>query len=641
MNRKQRRAQGRPGNQGKTAGKPSLVAGWLSAALAHQGAGRTAEAERVCRHILSVDPGHAQTLHLLGLVEHQRGRSDDAIELIRAAIARDGRDPAFHHNLGNVLRARDRRPEATRCYERALALAPGSVDTLYNLGNTYQELGQLERAIASFERALRLRPDAIELHNNLGTALQDLGRLDEAVACYRRALTLQPDAVETLDNLGSALRAQGQPDEAQACYERALALRPNRIESLIGLGLVSRDRGRLEDAAAHYEQALASAPDDPATHNNLGVVLVDLDRPVEATAHYRQALAVLPDRAETHNNLGIALERQGRHAEALACYGRALTLKPDYAEAHFNRAHALLATGELDEGWKEYEWRFAVARYERNFDRPLWSGEPLAGQTILIHAEQGFGDTLQFVRYVPAVAARGGTVVLEVPKALVRLARTVAGASQIVAAGDPLPDFDCHHPLLSLPRLFKTDLTSIPRDVPYLSAEPARIAAWRECLPKEGLRIGIAWQGNPQALNDRARSIPLCEFAPIAALPGVRLTSLQKYDGVDQVQALPAGMRVETFGPDFDTAPDAFLDTAAVMMSLDVIVACDTSVAHLAGALARPTWLVLSHYPDWRWLLARKDSPWYPTARLFRQRKPGDWPAVMREIAAALAETAH
>ena len=597
-----------------------------------------AEAERICRAILAGDPGHVQTLHLLGLIEHQRGRSDNAIEHIRAAIARDGQDPAFHHNLGNILRARGRTAEAVRCYEQALALAPNSVDTLYNLGNTCQQLGQFEQALAYFARGLRLTPDAIELHNNLGMVLQDLGRLDEAVACYRKALTLRPEAVEILDNLAAALCAQGELPAAQACYEQALLLRPNRIESHIGLGVVLREQGRPQDAVRCYERALALAPDHPETRNNLGVALVDLDRPEEGAAHYQRALAVQPDRAETHNNLGIALERQGRYAEAFDSYVRALALKPDYAEAHFNRSHALLATGEFDEGWREYEWRFAVARYSRNFDRPLWSGEPLAGQTILIHAEQGFGDTLQFVRYVPAVAGCGGKVVLEVPKPLVRLVRTVAGVSLVVAAGDPLPEFDQHCPLLSLPRVFKTNLGSIPNEIPYLLPEPERVANWRERLPKDGLRIGIAWQGNPQASMDKARSVPLRAFAPISALPGLHLFSLQKHDGLDQLASLPAGMRVEAFGPDFDAGPDAFLDTAAVMMSLDVVIACDTSVAHLAGALGRPTWVVLSHNPDWRWLTERNDSPWYPTARLFRQGAPGDWQGAMCEIAAGLAQ---
>jgi tetratricopeptide (TPR) repeat protein len=632
MNRKQRRAGARRGQQGGAAvSTAARIAQWFGAALAHQRSGRTAEAERVCREILSLDPGHAQTLHLLGLIEHQRGRSDEAVEHIRMAIMRDARDPAFHHNLGNILRALDRLAEAIDCYERALALAPSSVDTLYNLGNAYQDLSQPERAAAYFERALRLNPEAVELHHNLGNALQDLGRLDEAIGCYRKALALRPDLVESLDNLASALQSQGKLDEAQASYERALALRPNRVESLIGLGVVSRAQGRLEEAVARYQRALELSPDHPEAHNNLGVALVDLGRPQEATPHYERALALRPNRAETHSNLGIALQRQGQYAEAFACYRRALAFKPDYAEAHFNRAHALLLTGELDAGWQEYEWRFAVARYDRNFDQPLWSGEPLGGRSILIHAEQGFGDTLQFVRYVPAVAKRSGRIVLEVPEPLVRLARTVAGVSQVVARGDPLPAFNCHCPLLSLPRVFKTNLLTIPNAAPYLRVPADASAGWAERIPTTpGPRVGIVWAGTAVGAIDLRLLQPLWEVG------GVSWFSLQVGDRSGDTASLHS-VKITDLSPWLTD----FVETAAAVCRLDLVISVDTAVAHLAGALGRPTWLLLRHPPEWRWLLEREDSPWYPTVRLFRQRCAGDWPGVAREVAAALAGMAR
>jgi tetratricopeptide (TPR) repeat protein len=600
------------------------IVGWFNAALAHQRAGRPADAERVCREILSVDPGHAQTLHLLGLIEHQRGRSEDAIEHLRRAIERNGRDPAFHHNLGNILKARDRAAEAIACYERALTLAPGSVDTLYNLGNTCQDLGQPERAVTCFEQALLIRPDAVELHSNLGTAFQDLGRPDKAIACYRKALTLRPDAAEILDNLAGALRAQGQLDEAQACYEHALSLRPDRTESRIGLGVVLRDQGRIEEAVTCYERVLALIPDHPETLNNLGVALVDLGRLEEAITQYERALVLLPA-AETHNNLGIALERHGRHPEAFAAYKRALALNPDYAEAHFNRAHALLATGQLDEGWQEYEWRFAVAQYDRNFKQPLWSGEPLHGQSILIHAEQGFGDTLQFLRYVPLVAKRGGRVVLEVPEPIVRLARTVAGVSEVVAAGAPLPAFDCHCPLLSLPRVFKTNLATIPNTVPYLRAAPTAWTAQITTVP--GPRVGVVWAGTTVG------AIDLRLLRPLWAVHGISWFSLQVGDRAGDISLLD-DVKIVDLSPWLTD----FAETAAAVAQLDLVISVDTSVAHLAGALGRPVWLLLPNSPDWRWLLEREDSPWYPAARLFRQNKAGDWLGVASEVAAALTQ---
>jgi tetratricopeptide (TPR) repeat protein len=630
MNRRQRRSEARLGQDRVIGGRATPIAGWFSAALAHQRAGRAADAERVCRQILSVDPGHAQTLHLLGLIEHHGGRSDDAIEHIRMAITRNARDPAFHHNLGNILQTRGQAIEALTCYQRALALAPNSVDTLYNLGNLCHDLGQQERAIVYFERALRLSPDAAELHNGLGLVLQDLGRLEEAAACWRKGLASRPQAVEILDNLAGALAALGQSEEARACYERALALQPNHLESQIGLGAVLREQGRLEQAVACYERALALAPDHPATHNNLGVALVDLGRHGDALAHYEKALALEPDRAETHYNLGVALMGQSRHAEALASYACALALKPDYAQAHLNRAIALLRIGEFDEGWEEYEWRFAAARYHRHTDRPLWSGEPLAGRSILIHAEQGFGDTLQFLRYVPAVAERGGRVVVEVQEPILRLARTVHGVSQALAAGDPLPAIDCHCPLLSLPRVFKTNLATIPSMVPYFSVPAEAQAAWAGRISAgPGLKVGIVWAGTAVGAVD------LGLLQPLWQVPDVSWFSLQVGDRSGDI-ALLDNVKMADLSPWLMD----FADTAAAVCQLDLVISVDTSVAHLAGALGRPIWLLLPHTSEWRWLLEREDSPWYATARLFRQKKPGDWPGLARAVAAALAQIA-
>jgi tetratricopeptide (TPR) repeat protein len=628
MNRQQRRAGARLAQQVRPTESGASITRSFNEALGHQRAGRDANAERICHKILSMEPDHAPTLHLLGLIEHRRGHADAAIEHIRLAIARHAEDPAFHHNLGNIFKFRNQLSEAMTCYERALALAPGALDTLYNLGNTCQDLGQPERAITYFQQALRLRPDAVELHNNLGTAFQDLGRLAEAVACYRNALALRPELLDTLNNLAGALRAQGELDGAQACYERALTLQPNHVESHIGLGVVLRDRGQLEEAVIYNERALALMPDCPETLNNLGVVLIDIGRVEEAITRYQQALALEPDRGATHYNLGIALERQDRYAEALACYARALALKPDYAQAHFNRSLALLRTGQFDEGWQEYEWRFAVARYDRKFDRVSWSGEPLAGRRILLHAEQGFGDTLQFVRYVPVVAERGGRVVLEVPEPLVRLARTVAGVSEVVAVGDPLPAFDCHCPLLSLPRVFKTNLGTIPDAVPYLSVPAEASSVWAEQIAAApGLRVGIVWAGATVGAVDPRLLQPLWETASISWF------SLQVGDPSGDTLLLDA-KKIADLSPWLSD----FAETAAAVCQLDLVISVDTSVAHLAGALSRPVWIMLPYWPDWRWLIERTDSPWYPTARLFRQKKAGDWSSVVREVAAALAD---
>ncbi len=442
-----------------------------------------------------------------------------------------------------------------------------------------------------------------------------------------------PTPWRALDNLAGALLAQGLLDAAHDCYERALSLRPKHIESHIGLGVVLRDQGRLDDAVARYELALALAPGHPEIHNNLGVALVDLGRTEEAIAHYEKALAAQPDRAELHNNLGLALQRQLRCTEALDRYERAIALKPNYAEAHFNRAYALLLTGNLDQGWREYEWRFAVARYDRKFDRPAWSGRPLAGQTILIHAEQGFGDALQFVRFVPAVAGRGGKVVLEAPAPLVRLARTVPSVSEVVAAGDPLPAFDWHCPLLSLPRVLGTELDSIPGGMPYLSVPSEASGIWATRIAAaSGLKAGLVWAGNAVGAKD-PRHIDFGELQPLWEIAGINWFSLQVGDRAGDLSLADRG-------PIVDLSPwlTDFAETAAAILQLDLVISVDTAVAHLAGALGRPIWIMLQYSPDWRWLLERDDCPWYPTARLFRQRKAGDWPGVVEDIAKALAQ---
>jgi hypothetical protein len=328
--------------------------------------------------------------------------------------------------------------------------------------------------------------------------------------------------------------------------------------------------------------------------------------------------------------------------DALASYDRAIALNPAYAEAYANKSTVKLRLGDFAAGWPLYEWRwqsrnFAMPR--RDVPQPLWRGEAFApGQTILLHAEQGLGDTLQFCRYVPLVAARGAKIVLEVPRILRRLLRTLPGDATIIRHGDPTPAFDYHCPLLSLPGIFGTTIETIPANVPYITAEPDRVAVWQKCLPPGDFRIGIHWQGNPVGKVDRGRSAPLAEFAPLAAIHGVRLVSLQKYHGLDQLARLPAGMSVETLGDDFDNGPDAFLDSAAAMMNLDLVISTDTAIVHLAGALGRPVWVPLQWAPHWIWMLDRSDSPWYPSMRLFRQTVKGQWRDVFERMASELSK---
>ena len=328
------------------------------------------------------------------------------------------------------------------------------------------------------------------------------------------------------------------------------------------------------------------------------------------------------------------MKDQGKLDEAVACYHRALELKPDYADAHLNLSLSSLLTGDFRRGWPEYQWRWKTKRWQqRDRPQPLWDGQPLQGRTILLHAEQGLGDTIQFIRYAPLVKQAGATVLVECQQPLVRLLAGCRGVDALIGRGDDLPPYDVQAPLLSLPGIFRTSLQTIPVDVPYLFADPGLIAHWRgELGPIAGARIGIAWRGNPEHRNDRTRSLSLRCFESLAGLPGIRLLSLQKGAGAEQLQEARDHFPVTDLGSRLED----FMDTAAVLANLDLVIACDTAVAHLAGALGAAVWVALPFVPDWRWLLDRSDSPWYPTMRLFRQRTPGDWAGVFQEIKAEL-----
>ncbi len=639
MNRKERRAaekQARPAAKGVS---PALQATFADALRRHQ-AGSFGQAERLYRQVLALNPRHADSLQLLGVVAHQTGRPGLAVELIRQAISINPGAPSCHANLANVFREQGRFDEAIASYRAALDLKPDDIDTHNNLGVALQEAGRLEEAVASYRRVLELEPGDIGTLNNLAAALQGLGRPDEAIACYRRARALKPDQPETHANLGDALREQGLLDEAIASCRRALDLRPDYAEAHSNLGRVLAEQRRWREAAAAFSRAIALKPEFAMAHNNLASALVGQGCLDDAIAAYHKALDLKPVYPDAYSNLANALRRQGRLDEAIASCRRAIGLSPNLAAAHTNLAMAVRQQGDMAAGWPEYEWRWktpGLIKPHYDFAQPQWRGEAAAGRTLLIHAEQGLGDTLQFCRYAPLAVARGLRVIMEVPKSLLRLLRQLPGVD-VIAQGEALPFFDLHCPMLSLPLAFESGLANLPTGMPYLVAEPERVATWRRRLPAGDFRIGIAWQGNPEQIEDRDRSLPLRCFEPLARLPGVRLISLQKHHGLEQLANLPAGMHVETLGDAFDAGPDAFVDTAALIENLDLLISSDTSIPHLAGALGRPVWVALSAVPDWRWMLGRDDSPWYPTMRLFRQTKRGDWPSVFTAMAERLAE---
>jgi tetratricopeptide (TPR) repeat protein len=499
---------------------------------------------------------------------------------------------------GVRLHSAGRLQEAEQVYRQIIASAPGHADSFHMLGVIASQCGQPEAAVACIDRAITLKPSAALYHVNRASAQLALGRLDAAHDGCREALRLKRNCAEACQVLGHVLSDMGRPDEA--------------IEA--------------------YRDALRHKPDLPDLYNNLGLALRLANRPDEAAEALREAVRRTPHDVQAQGNLAGILKELGRLPEAEACYRAALRAEPEDATLHFNLGLALLLSGQLADGWQEYEWRFrAGAARVPPTDRPRWNGEPLKGRTLLIRAEQGMGDTIQFCRHLPS-AARDGSVIFEVQPGLRRLISTLPGITRLITVGEPVPSFDLFCPLLSLPLL-----GSQTPEVPYLAAEPERIARWRSRLGSNGYRIGIAWQGNPASLAEKGRSVPLQHFLPLTQTPGVRLISLQKHHGLEQLDALPAGARIEMLGDDLDGGPDAFVDTAAVMQNLDLVVTSDTSVAHLAGALGRPVWVALQHVPDWRWQLESDRSAWYPTMRLFRQSRRGDWDGVFARIAENLA----
>ena len=498
-----------------------------------------------------------------------------------------------------------------------------------------REHGQLADARRLCEALLRQDEKNPAVLNLLAALAADEGDGERGMRLAERAAAADPRSPLPEYTAGRIRQAEGRLGEAETHYRRSLALEPGQAKAHNNLGCVLQMQGRLAEAIGAFRRALALDPQLAQANQNLSAITRDPESARNAAAAYRRALEANPHDAEAHCNLGNVYRELGMHREAIASFADAIRLSPQYAEAHYSRAEALLLCGELAEGWREYEWRGQVKGLgtpARAFAQPLWNGEPLAGKTLLLHAEQGLGDTIQFVRYARLAAERCATVLLECQPQLAGLLRGVPGVAQVIARGEPLPQFDAHLPLLSLPRVFGTTVETVPRDGPYLRADPEKRERWRRELGEGPLHVGLAWAGRPQQWDDRKRSISLSTLAPLATLDGVSFHSLQW--GEAAAQAVPQEMRLERYG---DRIRD-FSDMAALVAVVDLVVTVDTSVAHLAGALGAQTWVLLARAPDWRWLLEREDSPWYPTMRLFRQRSDGDWLDVATRVARALRE---
>lgn len=500
----------------------------------------------------------------------------------------------------------------------------------------HYQVGALDEARSACEQILRVHANDVDALKMMAAIAADERKTDEGMGWARLAMAADPTEPGPHFTMGRLCQGEGRLAEAEAHYRRSLALKPDQPKVLNNLGSVLHMQGKLDLAVASYRRALELDPALPQANQNLAAITRELPAAERAVEGFLRLLRENPKDAEAHTNLGNVYRELGRHREAIASFANAVACDPELAEAHFARSFELLLCGDYREGWEEFEWRWKVKALNapmRGFRQPLWDGGDLPGRTVLLHAEQGFGDTLQFVRYAPLVARRCGSVLLECQPELVRLLANTAGLSGVYAAGEPLPPFDAHLPMMSLPRVFGTTLESIPWDKPYIQGTAAGAEPWRSLVASRGANIGLRWAGRPQQGDDRKRSITLGMLAPLKHAPGASFYSLQKDDAAAQAASPPDGMRLVDLGKHLGD----FTDTAAVIRQLDLVITVDTSVAHLAGAMGVPTWVLVSFAADWRYHLEREDNPWYPSMRLFRQKADGDWPGVIERVAAALA----
>jgi tetratricopeptide (TPR) repeat protein len=586
--------------------------------------------------------GTADILFASAVAKHRSGDSAGAIPLYKqvAQLLPEASSPLI--NLGFAWQGLGRHDLAIGAHSRAICLEPGNAAAWGGQGNALLALGRMDQAVMSHSRSVLLDPIGIEGLNNLGNALAAQGRREAAIAVFHRALVLGPDHPQPYNNLGAVLIETGANAEGFVACVRALTLNPDNPEGQNNLGNALMELGRTEEAMEAFGRALALHPDFPEACTNLSGSLIDRGACREAIQICQRAISLQPEDAKAYNNLGNALRGAGDLDGAERVFLQALRLAPDDAEIHYNASAVLLKQGNLREGWAEFEWRKWTERSafrKSPLPGPEWDGGMLEGKTLLLYAEQGYGDVLQFVRYAPLVAARsGGTVVLRVYPPLVTLLSGLPGVASVHATEDPLPDYDCHLPLMSLP--YRLGVDDIPAAIPpYLSFDPRLAESWQARLAGlSGYKVGLAWAGDPRAeergahLMDQRRSLPLAAFEDSLRIPGIRWISLQKGAAAAQARTPPQGTALLDF---MDEIRD-FSGTAALISSLDLVVSVDTSVAHLAGALGKPVWILSRFDGCWRWFDGRADSPWYPTARLYRQAVWGDWTPVLANLAADL-----
>jgi tetratricopeptide (TPR) repeat protein len=611
--------------------KPSDPNAVLQQAISLRDAGKWKEAAVLYRQLLTVAPRQPQLLTDLGTITLYLGDFREGVRLFGLSLEADPNQPLVLSNRAVGLKNLGRLEEALESADGAIRLMPGYADAHNNRGLVLHELGRFEDALASYGEAVRLHPGHAPAHHNRGRTLRRLGHFEEALAAYDRAIQLHPGNAECHSDRGATLHALGRFEEALAAYDRAITLNPGLASAHYNRGVTLHELARYDAALHSYDRVLELQPDNAEAYNSRGMTLQAMQRGAEALASYDRAIALDPQYADACCNRGVLCYSLGRVDEALDGYQRAIALQPGHVPAHLNMAILKLLAGDYDEGWNLYEWRWKGVQENviRYFPQPLWLGEqPISGKTLLIYAEQGFGDFIQICRYVEMVEALGAKVVIEAPGALAPLAASLKGRPRVVERGRPLPSFDLQCPIMSLPLAFKTTVGTIPASVPYLYVDADRQKKWQRKLgARTRPRVGLAWSGNVRLKTGQNRILPLDQLKPLLHLP-VEFHALQKEfrpeDGATLAQCKELCLHPDDLHD--------FADTAALIQEMDVVISVDTAVAHLAGALGKPLWVALPYVADWRWMQQRTDSPWYPTATLFRQPALGDWASVVCAI---------
>ncbi len=609
-----------------------IVSEKLGEAVSLQNQGRLQEARDIYAEILKIDPNNFNALNLLGVVAVHFNELIPAVDFFSRAIKINPHSSTCYSNRGVALRAMKNFEAAVASLKMAVRIKPDYFEAHSNLGVALQELKQFDRAVASYDMAIKINPKYFEAYYNRGNALLEMKNLAAAVASYDMAIDINPGIAEIYSNRGNALKEQRNYLQALDSYDKALGLKPDFAEAHFNRGVVLQLTGRHATAISCYEMAIDINPAYAEAYSNRGNALHELRQLDAALGSYDKAIALRPDYAEAYSNRANLFKELGHLDAALSNYDMAIAISPEYAEAQSNRSLLLLMQGKFESGWKAYEWRWKnlVNGYvPRQFTVPLWLGEEsIEGKIILLHSEQGLGDTIQFSRYVKLVAGLGAKVLLEVPGCLMGLLEGLVGVSELIERGAMLPEFDFHCPLLSLPLAFKTEVDTIPSPQAYLYSDELTNAHWKGVLgTRTKPRVGLVWSGSTTHKNDHRRSMMLAEL--LDYLPdSFEYFSLQKELRDADQDTIATCSKIRHFGPEIDD----FSDTAALCQAMDLVITVDTSVAHLSGALGQQTWILVGYAPDWRWMLDRNNSPWYGSARVYRQNSEMTWTVVLDKI---------